>query len=96
MEGRVRLVDRFERDRHRYYVLRPTPVGPPAATLDGRERRLVEILGSGASEKFAAYTLGITPSAVSTIMKTSLLKLGLRSRMQLVVMMGDLRAATAA
>ncbi len=60
-------------------------------SLDPREQRLAEILGWGESEKAAAYALGLTPSAVSALLRTTLNKLGLRSRIELVLLLRSLR-----
>ncbi len=97
VEGRFRLVERFERNEQRYYVLRESLEEPHAfPPLDLREQRLATLLGCGESEKAAAYALGVTPSAVSAILKTTLAKLGLRSRVDLVLLVRSLRVETAA
>jgi DNA-binding NarL/FixJ family response regulator len=97
VEGRFRLVERFERNGQRYYVLRENlEEAQSFRQLEPRERRLATILGWGESEKAAAYALGVTPSAISAILKTTLAKLGLRSRVDLVLLVRSLRVETAA
>lgn len=92
LEGRLRLVESFERSGRRYYVLRDrSDQEVPPASLDWREERIAEILGWGESEKAAAYALGLTPSAVSALLKTTLAKLGLRSRVELVMLVRAVR-----
>jgi DNA-binding NarL/FixJ family response regulator len=97
LEGRSRLAASFERDGRRYYVIRDVCATVTApASLDEREQRLAELLGSGESEKAAAYALGVTPSTVSASLKTALAKLGLGSRGDLVFLVRSLRVAAAA
>lgn len=92
LEGRFRLVECFERDGRRYYVMRDcNGESLPFPPLDPREERIAEILGWGDSEKAAAYALGLTPSAVSALLKTTLAKLGLRSRAELVMLVRSIR-----
>jgi len=85
VEGRWSLVERFEAGGRRYYVAQENPPDMvPLASLDLLERRLVTLIGTGQSEKAAAHALGVGPSRVSTLLKTTLAKLGLRSRVDLV------------
>jgi DNA-binding CsgD family transcriptional regulator len=85
VEGRWSLVERFEAGGRRYYVAQENPAHRvPLASLDVLERRLVTLIGTGQSEKAAAYALGVGPSKVSALLKTTLAKLGLRSRTDLV------------
>jgi len=88
VEGRWRLVERFERDGRRYYVAYENPPGttPPTA-LGPKERLLAALVGSGQSAKAVGYALGVGPSALSTLLKATLAKLGLRSRTDLVLFM---------
>jgi DNA-binding CsgD family transcriptional regulator len=92
VEGRLQVVEHFETASRRYYVVKDSDRPPsPLTSLAPRERRLVEILGSGESEKVAAFALGIGPSAASTLLKSALAKLGLRSRTELVLLVGSMR-----
>lgn len=89
VEGRSRLVEHFESGGHRYYVAYDNGAGTsPLMALNPRERWLVVLVGSGQSEKVVGYALGVRPSSVSGLLKATLLKLGLRSRTDLVVFMG--------
>jgi DNA-binding NarL/FixJ family response regulator len=95
--GRFRLVEYFEQEGLRYYVLLENLDRPPEPyALDARERALAEAMGAGESEKAVAISLGVTPSAVSGMLKTTLLKLGLRSKIELVVLAGALFSERAA
>jgi DNA-binding CsgD family transcriptional regulator len=80
VSGRWSLLDRFESDGRRYVVARrnePDPRNPLALTL--RERQVLSHLIQGDAMKVAGYALGIGPSTVSTIAKSLLLKVGMRS-----------------
>ncbi len=92
-DGRFRLVECFELHARRYYVLHED-LGESAyfGCLNQRERKLAEALGRGESEKVVAFALGVTPSGASAILKSALTKLGLRSRMDLVLLVGALCA----
>jgi DNA-binding CsgD family transcriptional regulator len=88
VEGRWRFVERFETAGRRYYVGCENPAGTLALTaLSPRERLVVAVVGSGQSEKVAMHALGLGPSAVSSLLKAALAKLGMRSRTDLVVFM---------
>jgi DNA-binding CsgD family transcriptional regulator len=90
-EGRSRLVEHFERDGRRYYVAYDSRAGmTPPLPLNPRERLLVMLVGSGQSEKAVGYALGVRSSAVSGLLKTTLVKLGMRSRTELVLFVGAL------
>jgi|HubBroStandDraft_1064217.scaffolds.fasta_scaffold104769_2 DNA-binding CsgD family transcriptional regulator len=90
VEGRSRLVEHFESGGRRYYVAYDNGAGTsPLMALNPRERWLVVLVGSGQSEKVVGYALGVRPSLVSGLLKATLLKLGLRSRAELVVFMGS-------
>jgi hypothetical protein len=92
-DGRYRLVECFDRGGCRYYVLYENVDDLPCAlALDARERALAEAVGRGESEKAVAFTMGVTPSAVSAILRTTLLKLGLRTRIELALLVGALGA----
>jgi DNA-binding NarL/FixJ family response regulator len=88
IDGRLRLVKRFESDGRRYYVARENHGSSRDAALDARERSIAETIGSGESTKVAAYKLGVQPAAVTAKLRTTLLKLGLRSRVDLVMLVG--------
>jgi DNA-binding NarL/FixJ family response regulator len=96
VEGRLRIVERFDRGNRRYFVIKDSdqPTSPLTSLLP-RERRLVEILGSGESEKVAAFTLGIGAPAVSMLLKSALAKLGLRSRTELVLLVRSMQLCEA-
>jgi DNA-binding CsgD family transcriptional regulator len=86
VEGRWKLVDRFQTDGCLYYVACESPPGrwPPPA-LNRKERCLAALVGSGLSEKAAGYALGVGPSALSALLRGTLVKLGMQSRMELIM-----------
>jgi DNA-binding NarL/FixJ family response regulator len=86
VDGRLSLVAHFPSGQRHHYIARETPRGAGAPRLDGRERRLAEIIGSGKSEKIAAQELGVGPTTASVILKEILMRLGLRSRAELVML----------
>jgi len=87
VEGRWRLVEQFDRGGRRYYVAYESPRGTPRTALSPKERLLVALVGSGQSEKAAGFALGVGPSTLSSMLKATLVKLGLRSRTDLVLFM---------
>jgi DNA-binding CsgD family transcriptional regulator len=95
VEGRFRFVECFEQNGCRYFVLHENLDAGPDARLTSRERNLVEEVGRGGSEKCVAFALGVTPSVASALLKSALLKLGLRSKVDLVVLVGALRQRAA-
>jgi DNA-binding CsgD family transcriptional regulator len=88
VEGRLHVVERFETADRRYYVVRDSDLPPsPLTSLGAKERQLMEILGSGESEKTASFALGVGAPAISLLLKSSLAKLGLQSRTDLVLLL---------
>ncbi|MGH7437312.1 MAG: hypothetical protein ACRENE_16670 [Polyangiaceae bacterium] len=95
VEGRFRFVECFEQNGCRYFVLHENLDAGADAGLTPRELRLVEEVGRGGSEKCVAFALGVTPSVASALLKSALLKLGLRSKVDLVVLVGAMRQSRA-
>jgi len=90
-EGLWSLVDGFELDgRFCLVVRRAGPAGPDARALTPREREVIGLVGLGHSNKFVAYGLGLTESAVSSHLSSAMRKLGLRCRCALVALMASL------
>ena len=66
---------------HNYDVF--SKVAEPASALTAREAEVLLMIASGASNKKISMTLGITPSTVSTYVKSITEKYGLKKRAQL-------------
>jgi DNA-binding NarL/FixJ family response regulator len=89
VDGRLRLIEHFQSLDRRYYIARENArgeSGDSVSRLHHRERLLAEIIGSGKSEKAAAHELRIAAATASVLLKSALVKLGLRSRVELVML----------
>ncbi|HLK38354.1 MAG TPA: LuxR C-terminal-related transcriptional regulator [Polyangiaceae bacterium] len=84
VEGRWRLVERFEANGRRYYVARESPSASAPKSPDVRERDLLALLAAGRSEKFAAQELGVSASTISALLKLTLSRSGMASLIELV------------
>ena len=85
VEGRWSLVERFDSDRRRFYVALRNPAAKvEAKALTTRQAEVVAYVGSGAGTKAAAYSLGISVSAVRAHLSQAMAKLGVSSRVELI------------
>jgi DNA-binding CsgD family transcriptional regulator len=83
--GRWSLFDRFDTDGRRFVIARkndPDVIDPRALTL--RERQVLAYAAMGHPVKLIAYSLGISPSSVSTNRQKAMRKLGLRTQADVV------------
>lgn len=87
------MVDWFDTDGRRFVLAIPNPpsVIDPRG-LSERESQVVTYAVLGQSNKMIAYRLGLSTSRVSTLLRSSMRKLGFRTRSQLVMQMGDFPA----
>lgn len=84
--GRWSLVECFERGGRRYYVAQAnSPELPPRQGLSAREAQIVGAVELGRSNKAIAYELGLSPSSVATHLRRAQAKLGVSSRMELIL-----------
>jgi DNA-binding NarL/FixJ family response regulator len=84
VSGRWSLIDRFDSDGKRFVVaVRNDPAHPDPRGLTPRQRQVAEYLGLGRSTKEIAYTLGVTPSAVSLNIGGACRRLGFATRAEL-------------
>lgn len=85
--GRFSLVDRWDDGGRRFVlVYRNAPVAKNPRALGASERAIVELVGRGASNKEAAYALGLSLDAIAKGLASSLAKLGLGQRHQLAAL----------
>jgi DNA-binding CsgD family transcriptional regulator len=85
VDGRWSLVDDFDADGKRYFVARESLRGPgmPRA-LTPREERTLALVCEGKSNKLIGYALGLSPSTVSSTVRSLLVKLGAEHRAEIV------------
>ncbi len=87
MRGRLTLVDWFDADGRRLILIKLNGSKSGCACgLTVREREVALSAALGESNKITGYRLGISPSRVSTLLRTAMQKLGVRTKAQLVVM----------
>ena len=93
VRGRWSMVDWFDTDRRRFVLAIPnSPDVTDPRGLSERERQVVSYAVLGHSSKMIAYRLGLSKSRISTLLRSSMRKLGLRTRAQLVKRMSDFEA----
>jgi DNA-binding CsgD family transcriptional regulator len=91
VDGTWSLVERFESDGRRYLIARrnePGVLDPRALTL--REKQVVSFAALGHSNKLIAYELGVQKSVVTLHLTAAMQKLGVRDRLSLTRLIGDL------
>lgn len=87
VDGRWSLVDSFDRDGKRFLLARRNPLDlPEPSALTHSERQVAALYARGHAGKLVAYELGMTTSAVSSILRRALRKLRLQSRAELVAL----------
>jgi len=85
VSGRWTLVDRFERDGRRYLVAHRNEIdAPDPRALTPRERVVTQLVALGKPNKLVAYELGLSESAVGTLVSTAMRKLQVRTRVELI------------
>jgi DNA-binding CsgD family transcriptional regulator len=89
-DGRLVVVDEFERDGRRYVIARARPgvtAPPPDAALTKREREVATYAALGHANKLIAYQLGVSVSTVATHLMAAARKLRAPSRAALIASM---------
>lgn len=90
--GRWSLVDRFDSDGRRYLVARRNdPAIPWPSTLSKRERQVAAFAALGHTNKRIAYTLGLSPSTISSHLRSAMRRLGVVSTQALAELFGRMR-----
>jgi DNA-binding CsgD family transcriptional regulator len=81
--GRWSLVDRYERDGHRYIVAREnSPAATELRELSAREYQVASLASLGHANKLIA--LGLSDSTVRVLSARAAVKLGARTRSQMI------------
>lgn len=85
IDGTWSLLDQFDSDGRRFVVARRNP---PELTchlaLSENEARVAKLISMGQSSKYVAYSLGLSEPSVCHHLEGALLKLGLKTRADLV------------
>jgi DNA-binding CsgD family transcriptional regulator len=90
VEGRWSVVDCFDTDGKRYVVARKNdPAVSVTMALTEQEAQVLAYARLGHGMKLVAYELGLPVSTVAVLLERGLQKIGLRSRQELVSLMGD-------
>ena len=85
--GRLTLVDWFDANGRRFILVKLAEQEPGCTCgLTAREYEVAMAATLGESSKITAYRLGISPSRVSTLLRATMRKLGVRTKAQLVIM----------
>ncbi|MBT8470902.1 MAG: helix-turn-helix transcriptional regulator [Deltaproteobacteria bacterium] len=93
VRGRWSMVDWFDTDGRRFVLAIPnSPNVIDPRGLSERESQVVTYVVLGHSNKMIAYRLGLSTSRVSTLLRSSMRKMGFRTRSQLVKQMGNFPA----
>lgn len=92
--GRYSVVPRDDSDGRRHYLLLTNaPTVEPHAKFSVREVDVVRLAARGFTGKGIAHALGLTPAVVSTALGNAATKVGLRSRTELVAVVGPMFGA---
>ena len=88
--GKWSLVDQVELDGRRYIVARENePRAPGPKALSSREKQILGYARLGHHDKLIAYELGITDSTVRVLMARAKVKLGVKTRAELLKALDD-------
>jgi DNA-binding NarL/FixJ family response regulator len=91
LDGRLTVVDRFDRDGRTHLVaVHSESLALRARSLSSHERRAARFAREGHANKAIALHLGLSESRVSTLMRAVAEKLGARSRVDLVRVLASL------
>jgi DNA-binding CsgD family transcriptional regulator len=96
VRGRWSLVDWFDTDGRRFVLAKPNApnIGDPRG-LTEREAQVATYAALGESGKIIGYRLGLSTSSVSTLLKSAMRKLSVKTQAQLVEKMRGLPPANA-
>lgn len=90
VEGKWSMIDCFDSDGKRFIVARRNdPRIPSQLALSEQEGQIIAYARLGHGMKLIAYELGLPLSTVAVLLERGMKKLGLRSRQELVSMLGE-------
>lgn len=90
VDGEWSLVDQCERDGRRLVLARRNPPGArDVKALSPGERDVVAYVVQGHSNKYVAYLLGLSAGRVAARLRSAQAKLGVRSRAELIALVGS-------
>ena len=93
VRGRWSMVDWFDSDGRRFVLALPnSPQVNDPRGLTERESQVVAYAVLGQTNKMIGYRLGLSKSRVSMLLRSAMRKLGVQTRSQLVIKMGDFQA----
>lgn len=95
VRGRWSLVDWFDTDQRRFVLAKPNPpnLGDPRG-LTEPEHQVALYAARGESGKLIAYRFGRTPQRTSTLLRSAMRKLRVRTQAQLVAKLGPMPKAS--
>jgi len=97
VRGRWSMVDWFDSDSRRYVLAVPNaPTVNDPRGLTKREAQVVSYIIAGHTNKLIGYQLGLSKGRVSTLAGSSMRKLGVRTRAQLIKKWRDFAGSPAA
>ncbi|MFW2389534.1 MAG: helix-turn-helix transcriptional regulator [Polyangiales bacterium] len=93
VQGRWSMVDWFDTDGRRFVLAIPnSPDVTDPRGLTERESQVVTYAVMGHTNKMLAYRLGLSTSRISTLLRSAMRKLGVRTRAQLVGHLRELQS----
>jgi DNA-binding CsgD family transcriptional regulator len=87
--GLVPLVARIRRTLRTAGVRRSAPRGPNAAALTEREREVMRLVAAGLSSREIALNLGLARSTIESVVRSAMLKLDAKTRVQAAALAGN-------
>lgn len=80
--GSVTVLRRARRSLRMMGIHRSHTGEPPAGTITGRQREILELVGSGLTSRDIARRLGLSPGTVDDHVKAAMARLGARTRLE--------------
>ncbi|MEM7138748.1 MAG: helix-turn-helix transcriptional regulator [Myxococcota bacterium] len=88
LDGQWSMLDWFDHGGRRYVLVRPNaPRSRDPRALSPREHQVATYAALGESGKIVGYRLGLSPTLVSTSLRSAMRKLGVKTQAQLVIQM---------